>query len=254
MPTLQELNSRQTEQALSGAMEGHIPITATFNLQQSWHVLHGRLIPPDGRFLVLELEQPATLALPTDLRMGVSFKLKHYKHLCTATLLACQQLTRPDASMADALKLSWPGRMQRLQRRAYTRVDVPDNRIVRAACWLGSSREEPAAGSPTSPVWSGRVSNISAGGLQLVTDASASRDLDVGDDLGMRLTFGLGEQAVYVDAQVRYLELAGQQVVVGLQFVGLDHTAEGRETLSIISARIAEYQHLAEQAQRHRTA
>ena len=254
MPTLQELNSRQVEQAIAGALEGKVPVIATFNYQQAWQMLHGRLITPDGKFLVLELEQPVTMAMPCDLRLGITFKLKHYKHLCTVVLTARQQLTRSDGQVVEVLKLTWPGRMQRLQRRAYTRVDIPGNRIVLSSFWLGGRNDEPAAGSPTSPVWSGRVANISAGGMQMLTETSAASDVEVGDDVGVRLTFGLGEQAVYLDAQIRYLELEGEQTVVGFQFVGLDHNAEGRETLSLISARIAEYQHLAEMAQRGRTA
>ena len=49
MPTLQELNTRQIEQALGGALELNVPVSASFNLNQAWQMLHGRLIRPDGR-------------------------------------------------------------------------------------------------------------------------------------------------------------------------------------------------------------
>ena len=88
-----------------------------------------------------------------------------------------------------------PSRMQRLQRRAYIRAEVPPNRIVRASFWLGGRTAEPTGGSPTTPVWSGRVVNLSAGGFQLHTDAAAASDVEIGDAVGVRVVFGMGGQS-----------------------------------------------------------
>ena len=108
--------------------------------------------------------------------------------------------------------------------------------------------------SPTTPVWAGKVTNISAGGFQLLTDASACDELDTGDNVGVRLLLGMGDQAVFTNAQIRYLESKDDKAVIGFQFIGLDQTPEGRESLSLISSRVSEFQHEAQRQDRQKTA
>jgi c-di-GMP-binding flagellar brake protein YcgR len=136
--------------------------------------------------------------------------------------------------------------MQRLQRRAYLRVDVPACRIVRASYWIGGRAAEPAGTTVDCPVWSGQVTNISAGGFQLAADANAAEALEVGDTVGVRLIFGAGRESVYADAQYRHHErtLDGH-VLMGFQFMGLDQTTEGRAALRIVSEAVNEFQRLA---------
>ena len=72
--------------------------------------------------------------------------------------------------------------------------------------------------------------------------------LDVGDSVGVRLSFGSGQESVYANAQLRHVAAEGSgQWSIGFQFVGLTQTAEGRETLKFIGQKVTEFQQIAEQ-------
>jgi c-di-GMP-binding flagellar brake protein YcgR len=247
MPTLQALANRQIVDALTTAASRQIPISASVQIDGVWLNLRSRMLAVrDG---LVWIEQPCGDHGPQEFSPGdhvaVNFKLRHHKHIFDTEVSA---LAAGEGGMA-ALGLKWPARMQRLQRRAFLRADVPAGRIVRASFWLGGHDAEPAGADHASPVWSGKVSNISAGGLQMVAPEACA--LEEGDVVGVRVSFGptTGE-SVYADAQVRHIEAAGGATTIGLQFVGLGHTPQGESALQIISAKVNDYQRMAELAHR----
>ncbi len=244
MSSIQELSNRQINEAVAEAVDRHVPVMVTVQKGRNWQILPARALALRDLHLLLELggsRESAPWEFTPAEKVGVSFKLKHHKHIFTATVIGLEQ-----GKAGDVLVVCRPSRMQRLQRRAYIRAEVPANRIVRASFWLGGQASEPNGASPTTPVWSGRVVNLSAGGFQLHVDAAAADDVEVGDMVGVRILFGMGEQAVYGDAEIRHIESLGPKAMVGFRFLGLDQTHEGRKALQIIATKVAEYQRLTE--------
>lgn len=248
MATLHELETGQINEFLNAAVQQNVPLTVSLQTAGSWRNLRSRFLAIRDGHLLIEMptdrdDQSGPQLSPAD-KLGVTFKLKHHKHLFTCTVAGVEQLACDDGPPADVLSLCFPMRMQRLQRRAFVRVDVPPGRIVRAAFWLGGRDAEPAGTSPEYPVWSGHVTNISAGGFQLECAADPTDVIEVGEIVGVRICFVATEEAIYSDAQFRHVELAGDRAIIGFQFIGLTQSDEGRETLKRISARVAEFQHL----------
>ena len=249
---LQELSLRQINESLLLGSQKNIPITFTLRVDGAWLNLPSRMIAISGKQLLFELppveaDVPPHEFVPAE-KLGVSFKLKHHKHIFTATVAGVQDFALDGGGTTKVLAVCLPARMQRLQRRVFHRVDVPGNRVVRASYWMGSSGSEPSGVSDATPVWSGRVVNVSAGGFQLSSGASPLPMLDVGDSVGVRLSFGSGQESVYADAQLRHVAAEGSgQWSIGFQFVGLTQTAEGRETLKFIGQKVTEFQQIAEQ-------
>jgi hypothetical protein len=246
MAILQQLDNRQINEVLAAAVAKTVPLTLTRRQGEGWCSLHSRLLATQGEHLLVEM--PTLLhglsieeITPAE-KLGISFKLKHHKHLFTGTVVGVQRWALPGGEDIEALCICSPTKMQRLQRRAYQRVEVPAGRIVRAAFWLGGREAEPTGGNLERPVWSGRINNISAGGFQLITGIEAMDVIDAGDTMGVRVSFGTAEEAIFADAQLRHVEIAGEQVLLGFQFVGLGQTSEGRETLALISEKVAEMQ------------
>ena len=243
MAILQQLDNRQINEVLAAAIAKTVPLTLTRRQGPGWCSLRSRLLASRGEHLLVEmptlLHGESLQEIAPAEKLGVSLKLKHHKHLFTGTVVGVQRWAFPGGDDIEALCLCSPTKMQRLQRRAYQRADVPAGRILRAAFWQGGCESEPAGGNQDRPVWSGRISNISAGGFQLVTGIEATDVIDAGDTMGVRVSFGTAEEVVYADAQLRHVEAAGEQVLLGFQFVGLGQTPEGRETLAIISEKVA---------------
>jgi len=244
MSELQELSVRQIDESLKLAIEKQVPVTLAIQQGGVWLNFPSRLLSTTDKHMLIEFPPPEPGATPHEFtpaeRLGISFKLKHYKHLVTATVVGVVD-TVTDGVAVKAVVLCLPTRMQRLQRRAFLRVDVPPNRVVRASFWLGGRKAEPQ-GASDMPVWTGRVTNLSAGGFQLVCPADRAARLDVGENVGVRIAFGSGEGTVFADAQFRHSEEVASDIVMGFQFLGLAQTPEGKEALRVISTKVAQFQ------------
>ena len=246
MPALQELQSSQVLQTITAAAERRIPVTITVRTGNRWLNLHSRLVRLCGEHFWLEYPEAGDQAhahqfSPAE-KLGLSFKLKHHKYLFAVTVAGTEQIDTEDGQAIKVLSVCWPSRMQRLQRRAFYRADVPNGRIVRASFWPGGREAEPPRACSESPVFSGNVTNISAGGFQMRTSAEAADMLDTDFVVGVRLSFGAGrEVTAYADAQFRHVEPDGRKVLIGFQFVGLAQTPEGREALQLITNCVTEF-------------
>ncbi|HUU21590.1 MAG TPA: hypothetical protein VM389_03560, partial [Phycisphaerae bacterium] len=81
--------------------------------------------------------------------------------------------------------------------------------------------------------------------FQFRTRDRAAEMLDPGDLVGIRIVFGTGEESVFADAQIRHVAAQDEDVAVGLQFVGLEQSDEGRQALRLIGSKVSEFQRLA---------
>jgi len=245
MAVLQELAADKITELIAAAGQRNVPMLITIRSNNAWRNLHSKALGTDGAHLLLAMPPSEQDVAPHEFvpaeRIGVSFKLKHHKHIFAATVVGQQRVTAEDGDEMPVLVVVMPTRMQRLQRRAYIRAEVPANRIVRASFWLGGCDSEPAGTSPEHPVYYGRVKNMSAGGLQVQTDPISADSFDPGELVGMRLVFGTSGETIYADAQFRHREDADGKILMGFQFLGLTETPEGRVVLQVLSGKVAEF-------------
>jgi c-di-GMP-binding flagellar brake protein YcgR len=244
MSILQDLNHREISQVILSAAQRKLPLTITVRDGQHWANFQSRVLGTKDHFVLLErplADQGATSVFSTGQSIGVSLKLKHHKYLFLAGV-ACQ----PVPSVAEAgegplLIVGMPTAMQRLQRRSYIRAAVPAGCVARAAFWVGGHKDEPSGTGPTCPVWSGRVTDLSAGGFSIRTTEDSVKILETGDLVGTRLRFGIGQEVVYADACVRHLDVQEGGTLVGFQFLGLEYSDEGKVALQAISLKVNEF-------------
>jgi c-di-GMP-binding flagellar brake protein YcgR len=243
MSILQELNHREIAQVILSAAQRSLPLTITVRDGEHWANYPSRLVGVKDHCLLVERpsgDQVAAGAFSAGQSIGVSLKLKHHKYLFLANVACEPAPALVQGDDAPLLLLGLPTRMQRLQRRAYIRAEVPGGCVARAAFWVGGHKDEPAG--PDRPVWSGRVINLSAGGFSVRTGEKSVRFLEVGDLVGTRLVFGIGQEAVYADACVRHFSLSDEGTVVGFQFLGLEYSDEGKTALQALSLKVNEFQ------------
>jgi len=248
MGVLQELNAAQMSDALVGACGKHIPVMTMLRRADSWLNLRSRFLAIDGANLIFEapVAGPGSSleAIAPAENVGVSFKYKHHKHLFSSVVLSIQDYSGPRGE-TTAMTLQCPTSMQRIQRRAFYRAAIPANRIVRVSFWFGGRNSEPAGTTPEHPVWSGKVEDISAGGFQVRTRDDVGMGLDVGDTVGLRMTFGLSAEAIYADAQFRHAKPTSEGALLGFHLLGLGQGDEGKNALRVITGKVSEYQRLA---------
>ena len=239
------MTQEQIGEALQAAIQRQAPVTVMLRRDNAWTSCHTRLLAVQephvllGDLQVHDDEKTPQIA-PAE-KIGLSFKLKHYKHIFTVTAVGTEGFKGGLEEAVQAISVCWPNRMHRLQRRAFMRAEVPPGRVVRASFWLGGRDNEPTHADPEMPVWSGRLTNISAGGFQVVAAEADSCDLAVGETVGVRVSFEAGSESVYADAQFRRVDRIEGQVLLGFQFVGLAQDRKGRQGLQYISGKVAEY-------------
>lgn len=248
MAGLQEIDVRQIQEIISEAASRHVPAVVTFRADSLWIQLRSRMVAADDERVLIEppvAEDETPHEFAPAARIGIAFKLKHHKYVCAAVVAGPQPLVLDDGSSIQVLGLCWPTRMQRIQRRAFVRADVPPGCVVRASFWLGGREAEPDGTTPDSPVLTGRVTNISAGGFQVRTADRLPEIMESGYLVGVRISFGAGAEGVFADAQIRHAGPGGDGLVIGFQFIGLGQTVEGKDALRFIASKVKEFQRLA---------
>jgi len=244
MPIVQALSRKQMAESLQEAIGRQIPVQLTCQIDGVWHTLHTRIIGVDVGGLWIDRpvchEADAPEIRPGQ-NLGLSFKFKHHKHILN-TVAECAGPFRLADGDVEAVRVQAPRRMQRVQRRAYHRVDVPRNRSVLATFWPGGGAEnDPPAEAALS--WEGWVTNVSAGGFQVRIGSHGAPELEIGDLVGVRIELGQEYDPIVADAQFRQPVADDRGVCLqGFQFVGLNDSPAGQETLRRVGAVVCEFQ------------
>lgn len=164
--------------------------------------------------------------------VGVTFRKGHKKCLCNATVLNVA---------GDLVRLSWPDRFQQLQRRIFERTALLENHSLRLALSPsdgdngGPQNSGPVIGGPRNgrTACPGKILDISAGGCRLTLPLSTELSLNEGDVLRCALEWSPSRPALSMDAIVRHVQPAAESGMreAGLQFVGLEATAQGQSDM-----------------------
>jgi len=245
MTKLRRLTNEQLNQALVDAVQERALVTISLQSDNGWINLHSRLLSLRYPHIFLAVPQAAKGKIVPEIKaeetLGLSFKLGYYKHTLTTKAVGVHKVDDVLDGGHRVLQACWPREMYRLQRRAYRRVDVPAGRVVEASLWPGGRQDEPPDVAPDRPVWEGRVINISAGGAQILIESHQIPNLDVGDMVGVKLTFAGETKSIYSDTEFRQQVDTGGRTLMSFKFVGLDGDSQGREVLDFVATKVAEY-------------
>jgi hypothetical protein len=196
--------------------------------------------------------KPPLINIQVNQPVGISLKYGYGKFIFETTVVAIQPSTEPTSGGTIALMV--PELIELVQRRSYFRVDVPSSLKVNVMLWhrrytdempetlapsgveAGQQVETQTSDSRRMPqecYWQGRLTDISAGGVQIVVDTGQKPDFKKGQFIGLRFTPMPYEMPLMFDAQIRnILPTAGEKsICLGLRIVGLEASPEGRQVL-----------------------
>jgi len=244
MPIVQRLRTGQMAECLSEAVGREIPVLLTCRSDEQWHTLRTKILRSDTTGLWVDYPCCDFAPMPEiapGLQIGLSFKLKHHKHILNTVVEAVGQFALAGGEQVRAVQAAAARRMQRIQRRAYHRVGVPNNRSVLVTFWPGGlSAARSSEGIEVA--WEGWVTNLSAGGFQVRIATHGAPELEVGDLLGVQIDLGQEFQAVLADAQFRQEVIDERGVrLQGFQFVGLNESEHGQNVLRRIGELVCEF-------------
>jgi c-di-GMP-binding flagellar brake protein YcgR len=157
-----------------------------------------------------------------------SFRKGHRKYLFVSAVLECCEV-EIDGQKEEAYVLAWPEGIQQVQRRLYFRAAVPTEMDLKVRIWPSVAAIDSAPSE--SPLVTGQLVDISAGGAQVEIDSPDALTLDR-SYLG-EIEMPKPEPPVLVQIQTRRVQAVAStnEYRYGLQFLSLDHSPKGQETL-----------------------
>jgi len=190
---------------------------------------------------ILHKDKPLPLNINLEQPIGLTFKLDYSKYVCESTVVGFEPSI--NSSCGGKLVLDMPMKLEKMQKRSFYRVQVPDDMSVKATLWHRGFADELVA-VPNGECCEGRLLDLSAGGLQIGVSKSKKPNYKLGQLIGMQFTALSGRKPMVLEGQIRHVAKTadGNNVCLGVQIVGLEASHEGREKLRQIVEIVDEYQ------------
>ncbi|MCB9857619.1 MAG: PilZ domain-containing protein [Phycisphaerales bacterium] len=215
------------------AAEKLVDLVITQAVEGEWASFRSKLLGYDQKSgaILIARPEPANegqrVDVSRDAELGVAFRRGHKK--CLFVSRVSEDLSAVADAVPGTLVLAPPTDVRSVQRRAYQRVVIPSHRFIAAKIWDGGL---PGDNGVSYPVSSGRVSNVSVGGVMVDVRSDQNPRLQVGDLVGIEVTQRPGMRPLLVEAQYRHCVMhSDDRLGLGFQFVGLEHDLPGRSTL-----------------------
>lgn len=237
------LKNSEIKNVLSDAAAKNLAATLSYLSRGKWHMAHIRLLAAGPKTVQIELDQAqntSVVRLQPEQPVGISFRADANKYIFESVIKGF------DAAGAGPnngkILLSMPSRMDQMPRRTFSRAAVPDALNVRVIFWhrgyINDTDKKPAENC-----WEGRLVDLSAGGLQVALEPKMAQEFSAGQLLGMQFTPMAYEKPICVEGQVKHLAEVPEKnlVYLGIEFIGLEASYEGRDKLQRIVQTVDTY-------------
>ncbi len=173
--------------------------------------------------------------------VGVNFRRGHRKCLFATTVLGTTSIEDADGSLVNVVELYWPDTMQEMQRRAFQRA-VPTGQHVSVRFWEGGIASRAEGERQSNGIHTGTLVDLSAGGMRILTTDIAPDTFEKGDTIGFSFRPKSRGETIAIDGVFRHLQITADGLAsIGIQFIGLECSAEGRHMLAVLADVVAEY-------------
>jgi hypothetical protein len=237
------LRGSEPRKILQAVIEKKVPAVMTYLAKDKWHTAKVLLKSLGAAKLDVEIP-PKEKSHPVDIRIdqpvGMSLKYEYGKFIFETKVVALEPSVC--AANGGTIGLVVPDRIEMIQRRSYFRVCVPKQLKVNVVLWHRRSAADDKQALPPH-YWQGKLMDISAGGIQAAIDAGEKSNFRKGQFIGVRFTPMPYETPLMFNAQIRNIlpTADGKNICLGMQIVGLEASAEGREILQRLCGVVEQY-------------
>lgn len=238
------LKSEELRDVLGLAIQKKLTAVMSYLARGKWHMTKVSLCTLTSNTLHVETtpeENPHPVNIQISQPVGISIQHDFSKYIFETVVAGFESSV--SQARGGKIILEVPDRMERIQRRAYTRMPVPKSLNVKVLFWhrgyTDNSREVPLEN-----YWQGKLINLSAGGLQIGVHLDQAPNFKLGQLVGLQFTPMSYQKPIHVEAQVRHIaqNAEGQMFYVGVEFLGLEATGQGRQKLHRIVNTVNAYQ------------
>jgi c-di-GMP-binding flagellar brake protein YcgR len=209
-----------------------------------WHIANVSILDKQTNSLSVELQSEQDkqkLNIREDQPVGITIQQDFNKFIFETSVTGFGPDN--DKNNYHSIKIRLPEVLERMQRRAYLRVLAPKNMKVNTLFWHRGYIDE-IDQKPTEDYWQGTLIDLSAGGLQIGIDKDKGHDFKDGQLIGIKFTPMSYQKPIVVEAQIKHIAdtADAQKICIGVEFLGLGASAEGREKLRRIVGAVSVYQ------------
>ncbi len=234
MDTSQTLIAKEVTDRLKNVLQEDVAVTMTFLSNGMWNSLSVGLIG-----LSLEINQLSVRSdiskrankIRIDLPVGLSIQTEH------GTLVFESVVTSVETSGSSCkILIRVPDKIEKMQRRAYIRVAVPNSMKVNVIFWHRGYDDDTEISPPVEKCWQGELVNISAGGLQILVSKEMSTCFKDCQLIGVQFTPYSYQKPIIAEAVIKHLSrLDGSEYIsIGAEFIGLESSRTGRQNIKRI--------------------
>jgi len=250
-------HSVEPREILTTAINRKTPAIMTYLTDRRWHVAKVIFTELGANKLYAELlpeGKPRPINIRNEQPVGISLKHNFGKLVFDTKVISLEPSA--NAASGGTIILSVPPKVEIIQRRSYYRVPVPSSLKVKVIFWhrdqnQDENRHQPCADCKTfcksiledKRYWQAVLADISAGGAQIVIDASLKPYFRKGQFLTIRFTPLPYEMPLMFNVQIRNIlpTVNNEALCLGLQIVGLEASSEGHETLQRLCSVVEQY-------------
>jgi c-di-GMP-binding flagellar brake protein YcgR len=229
-------------EALCLAKQGSTVLNMSFLSAGKWKTAKTYISDIDDSEVMIKSDEPGRVCcseiLKTDQPVGISFEIEHFKYIFESKVVRCSHEN-------GCIVLEIPEKIEKLMRRSYSRVLVPENLAVKVMFWHRGYDDEKGT-VPNEDFWQGRLLNLSAGGMKMSISADKKCHFEPGQLVGLQFTAMPYEKPVLLEGLVIHIHPAedgnGDFFELGVEFLGLEISWEGRNKLRRLVEIIEQYE------------
>ena len=233
------VSADRRDRIIADAARRKTPVVLTRRGELGWKLTKARFVgcdQPQGRLFI---KPPADEGdVETGELMGVAFRSGHKKCMFNSVVADPTDAELDAGDDVAPITLCWPQGLQELQRRVYERACPPPGRRIKVSFC------RTPVGSPETLEHLGLIEDISAGGVRVRSRGGI--DLDAEDQVRVAFALRQGGPEFALDAVFRHCESRPDGFSsLGFQFVGLETSRQGQETLVRLARTVTDFQRTA---------
>lgn len=244
------LHGANLQSTLSQAVSNHKAGIMTYLNGGKWQVIRVGILKYTDQCIVVEVlsgEKELSNQFRINQPVGMSFQVDFVKYIFESVIYGVE--FRVSQNEKKRILLELPEKIQKIQRRAYQRQPVPSELNVKVLFWHRGYLDTVNI-VPVDHYWQGQLVDLSAGGIRIVIGIDKKECFTIGQVIGIQFTPMWYQKPILVEGHLRYLteDQENQILYLGIEFLGLEASVEGRQILQRLLDTVEEYQKLNKQA------
>lgn len=256
MNEIRLLQGNELKQVLQAVCDRRTPVFISYLVDGDWFVARALVTAVREDSFDIRIsprKRSQSIGIKACQFVGISFQFgfgqEYDRFIFDASVIGFKSSSGSDNK--EAIILSLPQQIERVQKRSYIRVEVPKSLEVCVKLW--NQKFNATDNRELKSALMGWLVDISAGGMQVVLDFAVGADFKAGQYLRLRFSPLSNETPIMFNARIKNISSTadGHNLSLGLEMVGLEASPEGRLILQRLCNVVEQYQKINQSNMEH---